>query len=292
MLEYPWWAFDAKPTPVVAPREYFGNMCGVRVPGAPAVPGGAADASLILSWFYDRYPAEWRAQIRAAWESRGDVDVLLSWPDSRVYGHSPQQFMDTCAELIANGFRPCVMGCSKDDDPADVPAILAGLSQVLPLLISAGVMPRFCIGWELSLWLSPTQVQELIDALTPALMAQQIKCYVHFQEGYFAFQQPGHPTCDFWNANIGKLTGILHQRDLNSDMPMYQARITDCLERFAGQDGYNPNDGLWDFIALEITAELQFNGEMDEATGNAWGQCALTTPAVGDQYVRGSGNGF
>lgn len=283
--------FDVKPKPVIAPRTYRGNMCGIRVAGLPPVPGGADDASLVLSWFIDRYGLSDRLRIYTAWKQRGITDVLVSWPDSRSFGQTPEQFVGSCRELVANGFLPCVMGCAKGIDPPDVPTILANIDQVFPLLVSAGVMPRFCIGWELSLWLSPTQVQDLIDILAPSLMAQQIRVYVHFQEGYFSFQQPGHVGADFWNLNIGKLTGILHQRDLSWDKPMYQARIVDCLQRFSGDDGFNPNDGLWDFIALEITAQPQFNGQMSEADGNRWGDTALATTPVNGVCVMGSGNG-
>jgi hypothetical protein len=157
---------DFKP----APRYWKGNMCGVRVAGLSPVDGGAADASLVLSWFYDRYSAAERNAITRAWEKRGLTHVLLSWPDSRDAGASPLSFLSTCLELIDNGFFPCVMLCSKDHDPADVEAIVTGLQSLLPLLV--GVVPMFCIGWELSLWLSPTQVQSLIDTLAPRCFAQ------------------------------------------------------------------------------------------------------------------------
>jgi hypothetical protein len=271
------------------PREYAGNMCGVRVPGLPAVPGGAADPSLVLSWFYDRYALEDQARMRAAW---GSGDVLLSWPDSRAYGFSAAQFAATCQELIGHGFRPCVMLSAKGYDPPDVPTILANIAPVLPLL--TGLVGRFCVGWELSLWLSPTQVQQLIDALAPTVNGAGGKLYVHFQQGYASFQQPGGVFADFWNLNVGKLTGLLHQRDLTWDQPMYQARLVDILERFAGGFGCAPDSGFghpFDLIALEITAQPQFDGSMDEATGNQWGQVALNTPPVGSVRVMGSGNG-
>lgn len=277
-----------------APRVWAGNMCGVRVPGLPAVPGGAADASLVLSWFYDRYTSGSRQLIRQRWKAKGDTHVLLSWPDSRAFGQSPQQFLATCRELIADGFYPCVMLCAKDIDPPDVPAILGNIASVLPLLV--GVVPMFCVGWELSLWLSPSQVQALVDALAPQWLKQHGTLgYVHFQQGYFAFQQPLGTTADFWWLQVGKLTGILHQRDLSWDKPMYQARITDCLQRFNGAYFFPTDSGFghpFDFVALEITAQPQFNGEMSEADGDAWGQVAINTPSSGDVSVMGSGNGF
>lgn len=279
-----------------APREYAGNMCGVRVPGLVSVPGGAADPSLVLSWFYDRYNASERARIRAAWQARGYLDVLLSWPDSRGVGQSPAQFAATCRELIAAGFRPCVMLASKDYDPHDDGAgILANIAPVLPVLV--GLVPRVCVGWELSLWMSPATCQALIDALAPTFLAYGAKVYVHFQSGYFAFQPEGQVTAYFWQQNVGKLTGILRQRDPGEDggdMGEYQARVKDCLDRFAGGFGFPVDSGFghpFDDIELEITAMDQFNGDCSEADGDAWGRAALATPPSGAVRVMGSGNG-
>lgn len=279
-----------------APREWRGNMCGVRVPGIQAVPGGSSDATLVLSWFYDRYTSSDRASIRNVWKSRGITHIILSWPDSRAAGQTPAQFGATCDELIANGFYPCVFLCSKDYDPADVEGIGNNVAPVIPYLVEKVAM--ICVGWELSLWLSPAQVQQLIDNVCNIFVPAGSVVYVHFQSGYFAYQPDGGTTADFWNANVGKLIGILHQRDPNEDngdQSQYQARITDCLVRFAG--GYNfPSDSgfghPFDFVACEITAMQQFNGQMDEATGNSWGQAAINTPPSGAVSVMGSGNGF
>jgi hypothetical protein len=75
---------------------------------------------------------------------------------------------------------------------------------------------------------------------------------------------------------------------------MYQARITDCLQRFAGQFNFPTDSGFghpFDFVALEITAQRQFNGQMTEVEGDSWGQTAITTRAVGAVQVMGTGNG-
>jgi hypothetical protein len=267
-------------------------MCGVRVPGLLSVSGGAADPSLVLSWFYDRYGDFDREIIRRKWHARSYTHVLLSWPDSRAFGVTPERFLATCRELIADSFYPCVMLSAKGIDPSDVAGVLLNISLVLPLLLR--VVPVFCIGWELSLWLSPVQVQALIDALAPTITPTGARLYVHFQEGYFAYQLPGLSTADFWAANVGKLTGVLHQRDLAWDQPMYQARITDCLARFAGGFNCPADSGFghpFDFVALEITAQPQFNGQMTEADGDAWGQVAISTPPSGTVRVMGSGNG-
>lgn len=293
MSSWSWWNNAAFGGFKPAPRVWAGNMCGIRVPGLPPVAGGAENPELFLSWFYDRYDAQVRGSIRTWMRGKGYTHWLLSWPDSRAFGQSPEQFLATCRELIAEGFFPCVMLSAKDLDPPDVPAILGNIGVVLPLLV--GVVPMFCVGWELSLWLSPAQVQQLIDALTPQWLAQPGTLgYVHFQQGYFAFQQSPGTTADFWRLQVGKLHGVLHQRDLSWDQDMYQARITDCLERFAGGFNCPPSSGFghpFDFVALEITAQPQFDGGMTEWDGDAWGRVAITTPPSGGVSVMGSGNG-
>jgi hypothetical protein len=283
-----------------APRFWSGQMCGIRLPGAPPVSGGAPDASLILSWMLDHYPPDWQAKIRAQWKALGYTHVLLSWPDSRAAGATVASFATTCQELIADGFFPCVFLSSKDFDPPDVPAILA---SVLPLLdVLVGIVPMFSIGWELSLWLSPTQVQLLIDAIAPRCLKQPgTLVYVHFQEGYASYQQPGEFFKDFWNPNVGKLTGVLHQKILSQTPAEYRSDsggLSDVLERFAGGFGVAPDSGFghpFDLVALEITAAQQFAGTCSEAQGDVLGRWAINTPAVngplGPVSVQGSGNG-
>lgn len=280
-----------------APRVWAGNFCGVRVPGLPAVPGGAPDASLVLSWFIDRYSPSDRQRIYTHWRLKNYTHVVVSWPDSRGFGQSPQQFAATCQELIAEGFYPCVFLSSKDFDPANVDLILDSLEPVMPLLV--GMVPMFCVGWELSLWLSPTQVQQLIDALAPQWLKQVGTLgYVHFQEDYFSFPQPDHDNASFWNLQVGKLTGVLHQKGLSQDNDLYRARLVDCLQRCAGQFNMPVDSGFghpFDCVAFEITAAQQFNGSCSEADGDALGRWAIHTPAqsgpAGTVVIMGSGNG-
>lgn len=276
-----------------APRFWRGNMCGVRVAGLPPIDGGAADPSLVLSWFYDRYSAADRDAITRAWRAKGYTHVLLSWPDSRDFGQSPRQFLATCQELIHDGFFPCVMLASKDHDPADVNAITNSLVPVLQLLF--GVVPMFCVGWELSLWLSPTQVQQLIDSIALTVMAWPgTLLYVHFQEGYPSFQQPGGTVADFWRLQVGKLTGLLYQKKIAQTDAQFLDSLKDCLERFSGGWNMPADSGFghpFDFVALELSAMTQFNGSCSEAEGDRIGRLAINAPPVNGVGVMGSGNG-
>ncbi len=270
------------------PRFWKANLCGIRIMGLPFVPGmeGAPD-DLFLSWFYDRYQPIEREFIRGVMHAGGYTHWLLSWPDSRDFGESIQQFRATCQELIADGFYPCVMLSSKDHDPADVRAILAGLAPVLSALV--GVVPAFSVGWELSLWLTPTQVQQLIDSISDSCYKQiGTLLYVHFQEGYPSFQQPGGTVADFWKLQVGKLTGLLYQKILSQNDAEFLDSINDCLERFGG--GFGMPTGF-DFVALELTAAQQFSGSCSEEEGNRIGRLAINAPHVNGIGVSGSGNG-
>jgi hypothetical protein len=288
---------------VPAPRFWRGNMCGTRVPGLEPVPGGAADASLVLSWFYDRYTPSSRRLIREAWAAKQLSHVLLSWPDARGNGSTPEQFAACCEELLAAGFFPCVMLTSKVyDDPSDPAALVAALVPLLALLV--GRVPAFCVGWELSIWLTPTQAQALVDGIAPLVHRQaETRLYVHFQEGYGHFAQPGEIFAAYWNRNVGKLTGVLHQKVLKQTPEQYHfdsGGLVDILIRFAGHDFCSPDSGFghpFDLVALEITATFQFAGVCTEEQGDAMGRWACAAPAQAGPGgalvgVMGSGNGL
>lgn len=286
---------------VPAPREYEGNMCGVQIAGLPPIPGGSSDPSLVVSWLAFQYDAPTRQIVYANHVGKGLIDFLVSWPDFQDAGGSPQGFQAHCREVIAAGLRPCAMLSAKPTSSAnirDVNGTLANIQLVLSLLL--GIVPRFCLGWELSLWLSPEDVQWLTDQLYAAILGSGAQFFVHFQAGYFSYQPNGQQTGAYWQANVGKLSGLLHQRNFadSPDYGSYQARIVDCLQRFAGQF-FCPSDRgdgtPFVFIALEITAMAAFNDGMPESQQDGWGNAALTTPGVmgplGLVAVSGSGNG-
>lgn len=303
------WSFGTiskPPVAPIAPRALMGNMCGIRVPGAPAVPGGAADASLILSWFYARYPADWRAKIRAEWKRKGLIDVLVSWPDDQIFGLTPDQHVAMCLELAADGFRPNDFLSAKptsSDQIRDGQGTLDNILLVLPQLIKAQAISRACLAWEACLWLSPADVALLRDTLCPMLVAVGIKVYFHGGPGKSSWQFNGQSFGDFWNASIGKYTGLYHEKVIDQTPDQYRGDsggITDVLIRFAGGAGCSDDSGFghpFDFHALEITAQTQFDGTTTEAEGNALGTWALQTPPVTGPRgvvagVIGSGNGF
>jgi hypothetical protein len=274
-------------------------MCGIRLDGLETIPG-VPDPTLVLSWFYDRYNEGDRKLIRDAWKAKGLTHTLLSWPDAQAVGHSPQQFRQFCTELIRDGFYPAVMLSAKPTSSADIrttQGTIDNIMLVLPTLV--GVVPIFSIGWELSLWNSPTSLQQITDAIAPICLQQPgTRVYVHFQERYMSWQQPGTNIDSYWNANVGKLTGVLLQRKLGSTDGEFLDWLNDVLERAAGNDGMPAviidGHGV-DVVALELDAQDQFNGTATEAEGVRLGKLAINAPPrngpAGLTSVMGAGNG-
>lgn len=281
-----------------APRFWQANMCGTRVAGLPPLYKNA-DPSLVLSWFYDRYTnPDHRALIRADWKSKRLTHTILSWPDAKANGCTPEQFRGICWELIADDFYPCPFLTSKDfDSGKSVDQLLAELEPVISLLL--GVVPMACIGFELSLFLTPTQLIQLIYAIAPRFVAAQARVYIHLQEGYMSWPQPGKANADFWKLLVGMITGILLQKALAQPLNEFAGWIHDVLDRMAGNEFMPTDSGFghpFDAVACELNATYQFNGTNTEADGNALGDFALAQPAVsgpaGSVSIMGVGNGW
>lgn len=284
---------------IIAPRFWKGNMCGVRIPNLSYTAEGAHDPSIVLSWFYDRYNTESQSRIKRDWKDKDLTHHNLSWPDSRAVGQTEDDFIETNLDLIDNKFYPCPFLFSKDFDRGkDVPTLLAETSIIRSKLRQIGV-PLLCIAWEASLWLTPEDHQELIDAITPEFVSIGTRCYCHFQEGYPSYQPDGKFVSDFWKANVGKLTGILYQKEIAQTDAEFRDSISDCLQRFSGGWGMPDDSGFghpFDFVCFELSATRQFNEAYTEQEGNRLGTFAINSPhcfgPTGvEAFVMGSGNG-
>ena len=252
------------------------------MPGLPAVAGGSSDTSLVFTPFIDRYGPGDRATIYTAYAARGLTHFVMSWPDAVANGTSAATYASIAQEVQMAGFYPIHMLNSKANDPATyntyVQPCLAALQA-----IGTSVIPAVCVGWEMNLWMSPTQVQSAIDYVVGVVTPPTTNVYVHFSSGVFAWQQPGGVTADFWNANVSKLTGILYQRDTSLSCADSQARYDDGLSRFAGNFGFVTDSGFghpFDYVAWETSATDQFFSGLSENQGNVIGFNALCTPYV------------
>ncbi len=277
-------------------RTYSGNMCGIYLPYLPPIDGGAANPALFITWFLNKYAPEIQARVVADYKARGFSDFLVSWDASQFA--SPQAFADWCWSLYQHDLEPAVMLTSKYANSGQTPEQI--MAEIAPVLVALKEkVGRICVGFELDLWLQPDPLQRLIDLMVPYVVPWGGKLYVHFSTWYSSWPPPGPtPFARFWNTNIGKLTGLLWQTDVNAPIADVQANAIDVLSRFAGNYFCSPDSGFghpFDLIGLELQAEAAFAGNADEAKQNEYARGIMATPPqqgpAGLVSVMGSGNG-
>ena len=299
--------------PIVG-RYYRGSGCGLVVPGIEPVGSGAVNPELVLTWLYHLYSSTGRQMIREKMREAGHTDVLMSWPDARQAGRSANDFAALLMELVSDGFAPLVMLLSKDMDPwtkgAGAGADLAfdecvrGVQEILPWLTTPRRCSRVGIAWEMSIWHTPQHAQRLIDTLAPLFLPFGIRTYVHFQGGYAKFPEDRTPEvtmAEYWFRQVGKLHGVLYQRDPARDggsKEVFKSVLADTTTRFAGNFLCPTDNGIngepFSVVAFETTYDEVFHGRMTPEEGNAWGRASLevsSTGPAGTVRVDGSGNG-
>lgn len=276
--------------PAAPNRRWFrGDFCGMNVAGLPSIPGGASDPTLFLTPFLDRYdPSLWPG-IVAQYKGKGYTHWKLWWPDSRDAGGlsgagiSENAFVAICQMLLANGLYPVPFLYSKVFDGRNPPANKN--DSLIAKLQAGGVAQIMCVGGELDLFNDPgPPLQAIIDHIA-ALVVPATNLYVHFSPGYVAWQSPGDLGSVFWNNNVNKLTGLLHQKVPDWDCGMYQARLADLIIRFgSGDSGWPANSGLghpFDIVADEYSAPARLDGNMSEASAIIMGNQAICSPNQG-----------
>ncbi len=287
----------------IAPRVYRGDM-GVFIAGAPDV-GAGGNPDLVLSFMYPRYPPAFRTIIRAVWQARQSLDVLLSWQDDAAYGLTLSAILAVRQELCADGFRPCEWLSSKTYMQAagatdNAPLALQIMEPTFVAFLAADCISRYCVGGELDLWNTYASLQAMTDALAPRVNAIGRTLDVHFSTNRADWRpdHPGSTFADYWNPNQGKLSGLWFQSDSYASDADLQAEMVPILERFAGNDGVVPDSGFghpFDCHAVEISLQAMFDGDCDQAKCDRRGRVLLATPAqsgpAGSVGVMGSGNG-
>ena len=275
------------PAPLPAPpnvRYFRGDFCGIRVPGLPFVPQGPTPTDIVYSPFYDRYAANYRAEILAATRARGYTHFNLSWGDSQSFGQTPAQFAATVMEVNAAGLYPAVTLLSKIMGPDPDPATF--LAPVLAALLP-NPLPIVCVGGELNLIYSTAALmQAAIDYVAGAVAGHGTDVYVHFSA-----EMTG--SAGFWRANVGKLVGLWHQTAYTyangvDDCVSYQAELYHLLQAFkTGSDpvlgGGWPTDsgfgGPFLVVAEEYAATpVFFAPNISEAQASVLGLQGICTP--------------
>jgi len=279
-----------------SPRVRREQFCGLRVPGLPYVDGGTAlDPSMFLSWFFDRYNASDQKKIVDAMHATGATHFTLSWPDSRAWGQSLDQFVATARRLALDGFWVCHKLFSKVYDPHNPDP--ASVYPVVDALLAADAITCAAPCWETNFFVDPEHMDALCDPL--AERYPSILWYLHFSPHYASWQKNENDSPGaFWNRRIAAgYTGLEYQCEpvKGFDAPgswsagMAQARINDVLVRLKAGGMWGVSRDL-DVIAWETTGMCQFEDPMTytEDLGRLRGYETLC--AQGPMPLMGYGN--
>jgi len=275
-----------------------GDAWGVTIPGLPFVNGGASGPAQdrVLTYFLGRYGRDWEEKILEQHQRNGYTHISLSPQDEFANGMSEDAYVAMATRCKQAGLFVHHLMRSKlyTGNPPDLGAADALINR----LLAAGVLDVETPAWEMNYW-SPEDVRAMIDH-DAALIGMRCRIMIHFYPHYISWQPNDQTPTDFWQANYGKVDGVLYQCDPGWSAGMMNARANDCLDRLAP-------GGLWglgdsgrghpiDFTVWETIATKQFNNDVDgdgrladEDIGNLKGYECTCSP--GRMTVKGFGNG-
>lgn len=274
-------------------RDYSrGNAFAVTINNLPFVLGGSSlHPERLITWFFDRFPPEWQVEIiRQYRDIRKYRHFVLSWPDSRAYGCTLQQFRTTCETIKAAGLYPHVKLASKDFDPRDqsFEQWRAALSPVLEAL--AGVAEEYGV-WEWNLFNVPGRpTVDTFKWIGNLAHQQGASFWLHFSPHVTSWFADGDPRGRYgFYTDLGTdVNGLDYQTDPAWDVPMMQARIVDTLVQFGRQGNVHK------IRLFEDQASYQFDGPVTEDDGDLRGYlgcCTVDSVAHTSALVWGYGNG-
>lgn len=312
-------------TPPAGPDTYFyrGNFCGIRLVGAPVVPGGnAANPDLVMACLLDNYPREWQEKYLFTYASYGYTHLQRSIGHSMFYGGTVQTHIDLskraqsyglfCDEwFLGGGEGDGWMFKTRDQDAAYWDPFIG---PIVAQMLAAGAVDTACVGWQLDQWNAPGNPLISIIAMFARLLPATVPLYTHWMNEAMAWWKTGGEVWidplhwpfginvtdrfSWWLAMQPYLTGGYHQGSSEmavNDPGLYQAKMRDTLNPFSdGRMGNSERNGPrnFAFIEMEPTAQFQFDNVIDENQGDLTGYLLTCTISDGSGGVMaGYGNG-
>jgi hypothetical protein len=170
-----------------------------------------------------------------------------------------------------------VMLADKNDDPRDAGwDVMEGrIAPVLEALIKAQAVDLVSL-WETDLW-QGAKLESNINGISSICKPNNVDQWVHFSTertwwGDFAGRVP------FWQAQKGKVTGLLYQDDVNWDMGLRQARMRDTTDNANAAPLFA--DGEFLFCAAEMDGMLIYTLDFSEAISELRGYLHCCTKGL------------
>lgn len=300
---------------------YRGNFCGIRVPGAPYVPGGPqpGNTDLMMACLLDNYPPAWQEQFLEIYARQcGYTHLQRSIGHALYYGSSMASFI-----ALSKKAQRCGLFCDQWLISAEIPGFLNNqdaaywapiLGPYIDQLLGAGVMDACCPSWQMDgvNYNAPGNPTISIIAYVAGKLPGTVPVYTHWINEALAWWKTGgevwsdqyqtvniHDRFTWWRAMWPYLTGGHYQGNTvlaRTDPETYQGKIRDTLNNFVnGNMGQAQRRGLGENYRLtnfECSAQEQFDGYCTELDGDKTGYLLTCTKA--DGYVAGMsgyGNG-
>jgi hypothetical protein len=267
----------------------------VTIPGLPWVEGmEGANYDRVLTGFLGRYTPDWQNKIIAQ-HTRNGYTHFMRWVSDELLGPaqvSVAAYVDQCKRIKDRGI-PYIAHSFLSKTFVTLPDLnymRNTFGPVIDALLKADMLDIAIIGFELTLITNGSTNQfDLIDYFTVERGLNEgngIPAYTHEITGY---TWPGpvggiRDRAQWWNAQRGKLTGLLYQCTPNMPLRETQDRIRDTTdnagEGFVGRDSGFGHD--FDFVACETRLSRAFgdNADLNEDDLNTVGWLTLCTPGA------------
>ena len=295
-------------TPPVARDVFFyrGQFCGIRMPGAPVVPGcNAAHPEVIMACLLDNYPREFQDAYLDRYASYGYTHLQRSIGHALFYGSTLDQYIELTKRAQAKGLYAdqwLLGGEALKTPDKDATFWKPILDPILDALFAHKAIDTACVGWQLDQLNqnAPGQpTQSIIDYVADRVGPHDIPLGTHWVNEAGAWWKTGGTPGDrfgWWRAQRNKVLWFHHQGDTSIDIKLYQDKLKDTLDPFGGDTSKADmgrsglfGDRPFGLTVFECSAQDQFDGKTTEAEGDRRGYLLCCTN--GRTHVSGYGNG-
>jgi hypothetical protein len=246
---------------------YRGQFCGLRIKGAPTVPGSnGANPECIMSCLLDNYPAPIQEEFLGRYAEDGYTHLQRSLGHALGYGHSIESFIALTQKaqrefglysdvwFIANEFP----GFQHDADASYWGPIL---DPYIDRLLDAGAINCACPSWQMDQVMGGAPGNPTISVIAHVAkrLPPSIPIYSHWMNEALAWwRKVGenadgsdigevwsdeyqtievHDRFSWWYAMRYYLSGGHHQGNTRMLTKEYQDRLCDTLDYFGDENG-------------------------------------------------------
>lgn len=312
-------------TPPVGPDLYFyrGQFCGLRVAGAPVVPGSNPDnPECVMACLLDNYPKWVQDEFLRLYCGYGYTHLQRSLGHALGYGATIDQFNELSKRAQRLGLFADVWFIANEfpgfEPNRDASFWGPKLEPFIDSMLAASAIDVACPCWQMDQIMqgAPGNATISIIAYVANKLPGTIPVFTHWMNDALAWWKTGgevwtdpqhwptginvYDRFTFWLAMQPYLTGAHYQGNTTmarTDPQTFQGHLRDTLNPFNdGKMGYATRRGFGEKFRLlitECTAQDQFNGTCSELEGDGVGY--LLTCTKGDHnnggVMSGYGNG-